>query len=421
MKKFISVLLAAVMILSLAACGNDSSSKNTDSDSVEENTGSESENEDIDTDSEDQVSDNSGEDQKPETITVDCLNGAGETVQVEVPYDPQRIAVVDMAMLDIIDNLGLGDRVVGSSATSLDYLQSYVTNDSIANLGSIKEADMEALMECEPEIIFMGGRMSDSYDAFNEIAPVIRLTADTELGVLESTRRNAKTIASIFGKEDEVDEKFQDFDGRIAALREAAEGKTAVVGMCTSGSFNVVGDSGRCSVIGVEVGFENLCNDIASAGNSGGHGGSGRSEASSEDGEASESDAGEDDANSENGGSSESDASSENSSSESHHSGDSSQDTSGSNSSNHGTESSFELIVSLAPDYIFVMDRDAAIGTNGAQLAKDVMENELIMSTDAYKNGNLVILEHPGIWYTAEGGITSFGIMLSDLESALLK
>ena len=48
------------------------------------------------------------------------------------------------------------------------------------------------------------------------------------------------------------------------------------------------------------------------------------------------------------------------------------------------------------------------------------MENELVMSTDAYKNGNLVILEHPGIWYTAEGGITSFGIMLSDLESALL-
>lgn len=88
---------------------------------------------------------------------------------------------------------------------------------------------------------------------------------------------------------------------------------------------------------------------------------------------------------------------------------------------NHGTESSFELIVSLDPDYIFVMDRDAAIGTNGAQLAKDIMENELVMSTNAYKNGNLVILEHPGIWYTAEGGITSFGIMLSDLESVLLK
>ena len=31
------------------------------------------------------------------------------------------------------------------------------------------------------------------------------------------------------------------------------------------------------------------------------------------------------------------------------------------------------------------MDRDAAIGTDGAQLAKDIMENELVMGTDAYK------------------------------------
>ena len=48
------------------------------------------------------------------------------------------------------------------------------------------------------------------------------------------------------------------------------------------------------------------------------------------------------------------------------------------------------------------------------------MENELVMGTDAYKNGNLVILEHPAVWYTAEGGVTAFDVMLSDLESALL-
>ena len=350
MKRFISIFLVTMMIFSLVACGSNSSKKET-----------------------------SGEESR--TITVTALNGASETVEIEVPYDPQRIAVVDMAMLDIIDNLGLGDRVVGSSQTSLDYLQKYVTNKSVANLGSIKEADMEAIMECEPDIIFMGGRMSDSYDELSRIAPVVRLTADSSDGVLAGTKKNAQIIASIFGKEAEVEAKFTDFDSRIAALKEVAEGKTAVVGMCTSGSFNVVGDNGRCSVIGREVGFENLGNDTAFNKDSGSSEGSRGSRES----------------------------------------GDSSKGSSGNgNSSNHGSEASFELIVSLAPDYIFVMDRDAAIGTNGAQLAKDIMENELVMSTDAYKNGNLVILEHPGIWYTAEGGITSFGIMLSDLESALL-
>ena len=79
-----------------------------------------------------------------------------------------------------------------------------------------------------------------------------------------------------------------------------------------------------------------------------------------------------------------------------------------------------EFIVEKAPDYIFVMDRDAAIGTDGAKLAREIMENELVMGTDAYKNGNIVYLAHPAVWYTAEGGITALDLMLQDLESELL-
>ena len=75
-------------------------------------------------------------------------------MDLEVPYDAERIAVMDMASLDILDSLGLGERVVGTSDTSLEYLQDYVTNENIENLGTIKEADMEAVMSCEPDVIF---------------------------------------------------------------------------------------------------------------------------------------------------------------------------------------------------------------------------------------------------------------------------
>ena len=174
-----------------------------------------------------------------------------------VPYDPQRIAILDMASLDILDALGVGDRVVGTASTSLDYLQDYIRDD-IANLGTIKEADLEAVMSCEPDVIFIGGRLSSSYDALSEIAPVVYLSTDTELGVVESVRRNATTIATMFGLEDKVDALMADFDSRIQALAEFAEGKNAIVGMCTSGSFNVLGNDGRCSIIGREIGFENI-------------------------------------------------------------------------------------------------------------------------------------------------------------------
>ena len=291
------------------------------------------------------------EEAAPETITISTLNGNRETMELAVPYDPQRIAVLDMASLDILDRLGVGDRVVGSATTALDYLQAYVTNEEIANLGTIKEADLEAVMASEPDVIFIGGRLSSSYDALSEIAPVIYLTTDAEIGVVESVRQNATTIASLFGLEAEVDALMADFDARIAALAAFAEGQNAIVGLCTSGSFNVLGSDGRCSMISVEIGFDNL--------------------------------------------------------------GD------GDVTSTHGNESSFELIVELNPDYIFVLDRDAAIATEGAKLAQEIVENELVMETDAYKNGHIVYLAHPTVWYTAEGGITALDIMLQDLESAL--
>ncbi len=113
-------------------------------------------------------------------------------------------------------------------------------------------------MACEPDVIFIGGRLSSSYDALSEIAPVVYLATDSDLGVVESVRKNAATIASMFGLEEKVDELMADFDARITALSEFAAGRTAIVGMCTSGSFNVLGNDGRCSMIGRELGFENI-------------------------------------------------------------------------------------------------------------------------------------------------------------------
>ncbi|MDM8248874.1 ABC transporter substrate-binding protein [Lacrimispora saccharolytica] len=352
-KKIMTLALSAVMAVSLAACGAGGNSDSSSSGSTSASGSSAVSDVSSASAASDASTASSGE-EKPETITVKSLNANKEEVDLEVPYDPERIAILDMACLDIIDSLGVGDRVVGSAGTSLDYLQDYVTDENIENLGTIKEADMEAVMACEPDVIFIGGRLSSSYDTLSEIAPVVYLSTDTEIGVVESVRKNASTIAAMFGLEDQVDELMADFDERIETLEAFAEGKTAIVGMCTSGSFNVLGNDGRCSMIGREIGFENVGVDA-------------------------------------------------------------NVDT-----STHGNEASFEYVVEKNPDYIFVMDRDAAIGTDGAQLAQDIMENELVQGTDAYKNGQLVYLEHPAVWYTAEGGVQALDLMLQDLENTLL-
>lgn len=340
MKKLMSLLLAFMLVLGLAACGapDTSQPENSTAPVSDESTPSE----------------NPPAPAAPETITITSLNGSREPAELEVPYDPQRIAILDMACLDILDVLGVGDRVVGSASTSLDYLQSYVTDANISNLGTIKEADLEAVMACEPDVIFIGGRLSKSYDALSEIAPVVYLATDSSLGVVESVRKNAGTIASMFGLEDQVEALMGGFDSRIETLKAFAEGRNAIVGLCTSGGFNVLGNDGRCSIIGMEIGFENVGVDASI------------------------------------------------------------------DTSTHGNEASFEFIVEKNPEYIFVMDRDAAIATEGAQLAQEIVENELVMGTDAYQNGHIVYLAHPAVWYTAEGGVTALNLMLEDLESTLL-
>lgn len=101
----------------------------------------------------------------------------------------------------------MGDRVVGVADTSIDYLSAYAENSELTRLGTIKEADLEAVMACEPDVIFIGGRLAASYDALSEIAPVIYLATDTEIGLVKSVTKNATTIASLFGLESEVEEK----------------------------------------------------------------------------------------------------------------------------------------------------------------------------------------------------------------------
>ena len=398
MKKLLALLLTLAMVLSLAACGG---SNNSNAGSG--NNSGNDQNQQSDT----QEPEDSTEPQEPTEVTVTGMDANGEPVEVTVPYKPERVVVLDLANLDILDNLGLGDCVVGAPTITLPYLQSY--NDDLPIVGSVKTPDLEAVMACEPDLILMGGRMAEYYDELNKIATTLRLTTVSDDGLVEAIRANAKTVGTIFGETEQVDNLLAQYDARIATLAEFAAGKTCVLGMSTSGSFNLLGNDGRCSLIVNEVGFDNIGADAATTGSSRGGRGSSDSSEGSEGGHG----------NRDSSDSSEGGHGSRDSEAVTNEVGSEANDTSGSTPT-HGNEVSFEAIVALNPDYIFVMDRDSAIAATGAQLAQEIMENELIMKTDAYQNGNMIILANPGIWYLAEGGITSLGIMLEDLESALL-
>ena len=325
MKKIYTVLMAAAMMFCLSACGNTETKKDV------------------------------------ETIVIQALNENKEMVDVEVPYDPQRIAILDMPALDIVDTLGLGERVVGSAKVTIDYLKEYNPDDSngeIMNLGTVKTADLEKVAASNPDVIFIGGRLASSYEDLAAIAPVVYLAVDYEKGIVESTKDNARMIASIFGKEAEVGGVFAGFATRIDALHSVLNGKDAVLGMYNSNALGLMGSASQLNMIVKELGANNLGDSVGEA-----------------------------------------------------------------EKASHGEEASWETIVTLNPEYMFILDRSTATeaADEGVMGVREVMENDLIKELDVYKEGKIVyFIDHANVWYTATGGIQALDVMLTDLESALL-
>lgn len=336
MKKFLTYMMAFVMVCSITACGNkEANMNNQDSNISAEN--------------------------KPETVKIQSLNANKEMAEMEVPFDPERIAILDMPALDIVDALGLGDRVVGSAKVTIEYLTDYNPDDSngaIMNLGTVKTADLEKVAACEPDVIFIGGRLASVYEDLSAIAPVVYLAVDYEKGIVESTKENAKTIASIFGKEAEVDSMFTDLQPRLDALHAVLKDKNVLLGMYNSNALGLMDTNSQLNIIPKELGAKNLGETVGEV-----------------------------------------------------------------DKASHGEEASWETIITLNPEYMFILDRSTATGAaeEGVLGVKEVIENDLIKELDVYKDGKIVyLIEHANVWYTSTGGVQALDTMLGDLEGALL-
>lgn len=88
--------------------------------------------------------------------------------------------------------------------------------------------------------------------------------------------------------------------------------------------------------------------------------------------------------------------------------------------STHGQSVTYEYVADKNPDYLFVVDRDAVVSSDGGVTgsAKDSVENELVKNTNAFKNGKIVYLD-PNFWYLSGGGLISVSEMVKEVEAVL--
>lgn len=83
----------------------------------------------------------------------------------------------------------------------------------------------------------------------------------------------------------------------------------------------------------------------------------------------------------------------------------------------HGEPISFEFLLEHDPDWLFVIDRDAATEGEG-QPASEVLDNEIMHETSAWQNDQVVYLNAYD-WYIITGAsVPSFNRMLDEMDAA---
>ncbi|MEC1409139.1 siderophore ABC transporter substrate-binding protein [Bacillus safensis] len=85
-------------------------------------------------------------------------------------------------------------------------------------------------------------------------------------------------------------------------------------------------------------------------------------------------------------------------------------------SDKHGQSISYEYMVKTNPDYLFVVDRGAAIGEETS--AKQLVENDYVKSVKAVKNNHVVYL-NSDMWYLSGGGLESLSAMIGEVKQGI--
>lgn len=289
---------------------------------------------------------------KGQTITVEHKMGT-----TEVPLDPKRVVVLSFGALDTMDQLGLQDRVVGLPSDLLpQYLKQYGDKKTYKSVGNIKDFDLEKISALQPDLIIISDRQQAKYKELSEIAPTIYAgSSEAAFGddYYPAFVKESKMLGKIFNKEAEVDKALADLDSLIANLQDKAakENKKGLVLMTTGGKMRAFGPGSRYAIV---YNVAKLPSAIEA-----------KEEVNKVD--------------------------------------------------DHGQVIPFEYLSNLNPDWILVLDRDSAIGKEGAS-AKQLLDTPLVNTTKAAQNGKIIYLE-PSLWYLSGGGLESMKLELEALQA----
>ncbi|MDN5716734.1 MAG: ABC transporter substrate-binding protein [Janibacter sp.] len=294
----------------------------------------------------------------------DAETAAGPTIEVEdntgaveVPQAPTSVVATDNRTFETLSDWDV--KLSAAAVTLMPDTIDYTKDDSIVDLGSHREPNLEAIVAAKPDLVINGNRYASHEAKLKELAPdAAFLNLDPREGepLDDELKRATTVLGEVFDKEDEAAKLGKDLDAQVARVKEAYQPGDTVMAINTSG-----GELGYIApTVGQTLGpvFDLL--DLEPA-----------------------------------------------------------LEVEGASDDHQGDEVSVEAIAKADPDWILVMDRDAAVAADeeGYTPAKQLLEDsDALKDVTAVKEGNVVFM--PADTYTNEG-IQTFTEFFTTFADAL--
>jgi len=305
---------------------------------------------------------NGQEKDSTEASTVEITDTHGT---VTVPVNPKKVVSLDNRTFETLADWGV--ELVAAPKDVMPADSAYVKDESVRNIGNHREPNLEIIAAADPDLVIIGQRFASYYEEIKKLVPNVAVI-DLNFDVSEETdtpgenfvngfKDTTNSLAQIFDKKEEAEQLIADFDKAIEDAKSAYNGTDKVMSVIVSG-----GDIGFAAPHSGRVwGPMYEIFDWAPA-----------------------------------------------------------LEVEESSSDHQGDEVSVEAIAQSNPDWLFVLDRDAATSAAAESVpAKDVIEKSpALQNTTAVSKGQIVYA--PTDTYTNES-IQTYIELFENLASVLAK
>lgn len=170
----------------------------------------------------------------PASETITFADNHGE---VEMQSNPERVVALDN---HVFETLSAWDVPLSAAPKGLmgTVWPKYIEDDSIADVGTHREPNLEAIVAAEPDLIIAGYRFSDAYDdlvAQNPDATVIDIAPREGEDLFTELQRETTILGQIFDQEEGAEKLNTALENAIAGAKAEYNGTDSVMGLITSG------------------------------------------------------------------------------------------------------------------------------------------------------------------------------------------